>query len=78
MKKLTKRESRLLEKLRSGAVLCVEHGLDERYRQGRRWFVEPGGSPVDYKVADRLVARDGILRPLNDGLFGASQSYGVA
>lgn len=64
-----------------------EGATESRLKQGARvmktlrggqteWSFAEDGQAARSDIVERLI-RDGVLAPMNDGLFGDSQTYGV-
>jgi len=65
-----KRAVELVEKCRSGKVICCSHPPDGGEVS---YFLEPGGFPIGEKTVKNALEH-GLITPQNDGLFGAETS----
>ena len=69
MKERTLRETRAMDRMRTGSRLVHRHA-----RGGRNWFVMPGGAVTD-EVATKIRSHPRVVASV-DGLFpGLSQTW---
>lgn len=71
--KLPARVQRIVDKVKSGAKVCVYQHRKPSGETEDSFFFEPGGRYIPEKSA-RAAIKCGALKPSGDGLFGADTS----
>ncbi len=72
--KMSSRAAAIIERCKSGQRLCKAFRFKESGDTEIMFFFEPSGKRAGPKSAQEAIAT-GLLKPLNDGLFDASQTW---
>lgn len=72
--KMSHRAAAIIERCRNGQRLCKSFRFKESGDTEVLFFFEPSGKRAGQKSAQEAIAT-GMLKPLNDSLFDASQTW---
>jgi hypothetical protein len=72
--RMSGRAAAIIERCKNGQRLCKSFRFKESGDTEIIFFFEPSGKRAGPKSAQEAIAT-GLLKPLNDGLFDASQTW---